>query len=220
VGLKNKLASVAGVFEAAGIRVGRSILVADVGFIVYATASQLEALGAVEGVQAIVPNTVYKRQSGAGTGRLSQQSAWTGAGQTIAIIDDGIDYTHKDFGGMGDFLTNDPDVIEGDSFPTSRVVGGADFVGKDYNLGSLATRVRSPDLDPLPDNLSMSHGTLVAGIAAGKGFGDIGPGIAPDANLLALKVNSPADVSSFAILLAIDQRCCGCGKPEPGHPLW
>ncbi|WP_054754170.1 protease inhibitor I9 family protein [Piscibacillus salipiscarius] len=55
----------------------------------------------------------------------------TGEGISVAIIDTGIDYTHASFGGEGTteaYQSNDPDVVEEDTFPTAKVVGGWDLL--------------------------------------------------------------------------------------------
>ncbi|MGM5480634.1 MAG: S8 family peptidase, partial [Nanobdellota archaeon] len=57
-----------------------------------------------------------------------------GEGQTVCVLDTGIDYTHEDFGGY-------------ESFPNSKVIGGYDVVNEDD--------------DPFDDN---GHGTHVSGI--------------------------------------------------------
>jgi len=214
--LKKKLAEITAVFDSANIKMGSSVLMADLGFTVYATPEQIIALGDVTGVLEtgvleIVPNTlfsarVYKTVCGVSSdpGRYTLSSEWTGLGQTIAIIDSGIDYTHEDFGGAGDFLNNDPNIVESGSFPTARVVGGYDFVGPDYDPFSQdpEKRIPRPDLDPLPISGVFDHGTSAAGAAAGNGYvgeklfspeeGDIpvGSGVAPEAGLFALKVVS------------------------------
>ena len=129
----------------------------------------------------------------------------TGKGVRIGIIDSGIDYTHAMFGGSGnvvDYIKNNPARIESGTFPTKKVVGGYDFAGDAYD----GTQTPRPDRDPL-DCAQNSHGTHVAGIAAGVGvltngipyiggYRDvlsmnrflIGPGVAPEAKLYALKV--------------------------------
>ena len=149
----------------------------------------------------------------------------TGEGVKVGVIDTGIDYTHADFGGSGDpadYDGNDRDVIEPGTFPTAKVVGGYDFVGDDYDAsedpGSPAT-IPNPDPDPLDCE---GHGTHVAGTAAGQGttpdgetftgpygpeaydggFG-IGPGVAPEASLYALKVFGCAG-STDATTQAVD----------------
>lgn len=135
---------------------------------------------------------------------LGLPAALTGTGLKVGIIDTGIDYQHPAFGGTGllaDYQANDRLVAPDAFFPTVRVVGGYDFAGDSYNgtAGTIA-----PDPDPMDCN---GHGTHVAGTAAGGGvnadgtpyagpFGPgtnfaslkIGPGVAPQADLYALRV--------------------------------
>jgi subtilisin family serine protease len=154
----------------------------------------------------------------------------TGQGITIAIIDTGIDYLHTMFGGPGTgYLLNDTTVI-GDvpNFPGAKVVGGYDFAGDDYNatLGSSSYQpFPDPDPDPM-DCYGFGHGTHVAGTAAGYGVRmngttfpgpydttipldtmRIGPGMAPQAAIYALKVFCCAGSSNVvdeAIEWAVD----------------
>ncbi len=86
---------------------------------------------------------------------------FTGKDVTIAIIDDGIDAAHPAFGG-------DP------AWPNAKIIAGHDFADN--------------DTDPRNDCAQQSHGTAVAGVAAGNGAGVLGT--APDANLVFLKVQS------------------------------
>ena len=68
-----------------------------------------------------------------------QKYSIDGQGISVGIIDTGIDYTHKMFGGEGTievYDANDPKIISED-FPTVKVVGGYDFVGAQFNSGSL-----------------------------------------------------------------------------------
>ncbi|MDQ7029608.1 MAG: S8 family serine peptidase [Ardenticatenia bacterium] len=137
----------------------------------------------------------------------------TGENISIGIIDTGIDYTHAMFGGSGvitDYQDNIPDIITStpglsETFPTAKVVGGYDFAGDNYDAGGRSGSVTpNPDPDPLDCN---GHGTHVAGTAAGFGVLNngatytgpytasldmsqflIGPGVAPEADLYALKV--------------------------------
>ena len=176
--------------------------------------SKLAALTALPGVIAIHGVPTYKHENVRSVRFIGAHSVWgtygdTGQGQTIAVIDTGIDYTHANFGGAGTeaaYDANDPTVIEGGSFPTAKVVAGWDFVGDDYDPGSdvEADTIPNPDPDPLDCN---GHGSHVAGTAAGFGvkadhttytgayntttystsFG-IGPGVAPKAKLVSLKV--------------------------------
>lgn len=147
----------------------------------------------------------------------------TGSGIRIGIIDSGIDYLHADFGGpgrAGDFATNNPTRIEPNTFPTAKVVGGWDFVGDRYNAADLFNSIPEPDPDPL-DPAANGHGTHVAGIAAGFGVlkdgtpyrgryegldpsdFSLGPGVAPEALLYALKVFGASGFTD-AVLDALD----------------
>jgi subtilisin family serine protease len=102
----------------------------------------------------------------------------TGLNITIAIIDTGIDYTHKDLGNCSK--------SEFTSRTCEKVVGGYDF----YNF----------DNDPIDDH---GHGTHVAGIAAGDGEIE---GVAPDANLLAYKVLGSDGIGvSSSVISGIEQ---------------
>lgn len=86
-----------------------------------------------------------------------------GQGQTIAVIDTGIAYDHVSLGGgFG---------------PGYRVVGGWDFAEN--------------DADPYDDAPAGYHGSHVAGLASGNGTladGSVFAGVAPEADLVALRV--------------------------------
>ncbi len=155
---------------------------------------------------------------------------------SIGIIDTGIDYIHTNFGGPGDYTGQDFTTLgeTGNLFPTAKVVGGWDFVGDAYNAaGSGSQLVPVPDPDPMDCN---GHGSHVAGTAAGlgvlpdgstyvEGGSDtyanlvglsandyiakfrIGPGVAPKADLYALRVfgcEGSTAVTDLAIEWAMD----------------
>ena len=172
--------------------------------------ARLERLPGVRALHAVVTHQLENRTS---VPFISAPSVWrtygkTGAGQIIAVIDSGIDYTHANFGGAGTaaaYSSDDPTIIEPGSFPTSKVIGGWDFVGEAYNPGTGGPgEIPVPDPDPLD---CIGHGSHVAGTAAGFGVKsdhttypgpydgntyrtafEIGPGVAPRARLIALKV--------------------------------
>lgn len=137
-----------------------------------------------------------------------------GQGVTVAVVDTGVDYTHADFGGPGTveaYDDNDPTVIEPNSFPTTKVIGGFDFVGANYSVidDDPSNDLPDPDPDPLDDGTVGDHGTHVAGICCGIGVpGAIGKGVAPKAKILAVKVwddgNSTADVLVAGYEFAMD----------------
>lgn len=93
-----------------------------------------------------------------GISGVREQFGFTGAGQTVAVIDSGIAWDHIDLGaGFGS---------------GSRIVGGWDFAENDAN--------------PYDDGPSGFHGTHVAGIVGGSN--ERYSGVAPEADLVALRV--------------------------------
>lgn len=126
-----------------------------------------------------------------------------GAGVRVAVLDSGIDYTHKNLGGPGTLAAYaaayaDPNAIEPGTFPTAKVVGGFDFVGETWPSGPLA-----PDPDPIDAG---GHGTHVADIIAGASLDGTHKGVAPGATLYAFKVCSAiaTSCSGAAILQALE----------------
>jgi subtilisin family serine protease len=134
-----------------------------------------------------------------------------GQGMRVAIVDTGIDYTHASFGGEGTtaaYDANDPTFIEDGSFPTSKVIGGYDFVGENYDVldDDTSNDVPRADFDPLDQDGHGTHtGSTVAGIRVP---GEVGRGVAPAAKLYAYKVwdegNSTDDVLVAAYERAMD----------------
>jgi subtilisin family serine protease len=153
----------------------------------------------------------------------------------VGIIDTGIDYTHANFAGPGtaaaytaahanETLAADP-ALFGPNAP--KIKGGTDLVGDNYDasadpLVNPERLVPHPDANPLDCN---GHGSHVAGTVAGfgvtgagatyKGVYDtttdfasmtIGPGVAPKADLYAIRVfgcTGSTDVTVDAIDWAV-----------------
>ncbi len=90
----------------------------------------------------------------AGTG-LPQ--AYTGNGVIVGVIDDGFDYTHPNFRNLSNQQTRISRVWEQNGPTTSPVPYGTEYVGSP----AILNRMR--------DKINESHGTHVAGIAAGSG---------------------------------------------------
>jgi subtilisin family serine protease len=174
--------------------------------------AQLERLRRLDGVVDVRPVAQFHPLTSTSVPFIGTTKVWnrgklsaTGKGVRIGIIDSGIDYNHAMFGGSGDvvdYTKNNPARIESGTFPTEKVVGGYDFAGDEYD----GTQTPRPDSDPL-DCEDNGHGSHVAGIAGGMGvltngvsysggYGEelnmdkflIGPGVAPEAKLYALKV--------------------------------
>jgi minor extracellular serine protease Vpr len=194
-------------------------------------ARNLAKLAAVKGVRKIQVSRTFSRDNGAsdkytGVDQEWQDLGFTGKGVTIGVIDDGLDYTHADFGGPGTpeaFEQNNPVVIEPGSFPTAKVTGGTDFVGDDYDAdGQGPATIPAPDPDPIGCG---EHGTHVSGTAAGQGVlsdgttytgpydgttlsksFNVAPGSAPEANIKIYKVfGCEGTVTDDIIVAAIDR---------------
>ncbi len=185
------------------------------GFRIRVKARQLDKIASLANVQALLTVRRYTRDNVNTVPYIGADTTWgqtgkTGKGVTIAIIDTGINYYHVDFAGKGQaaWKADDTKVREPGTFPTSKVVGGWDFVGDTYDAD--VQPVPHPDPDPLDCKAKAAdqHGTHVAGTAAGTGVTDagktykgaydshtlsntdfrIGPGVAPQAKLLAYRV--------------------------------
>lgn len=128
----------------------------------------------------------------------------TGRGVSVGVIDTGIDYTHSMLGGEGTkeaYKAIDPSQPNA-AFPNTKVVGGIDLVGTVYDSGSgdFKKRIPLPDLNPLDEG---GHGTHVAGTVAGIGDGvETYSGVAPDADLYAIKVFGADGSTGDAVVIA------------------
>jgi len=214
-----------------GIKVDASLLVLVHALRVKGTEAAVSALTNLSWVARILPVTLYVPHTSTSVPFVGAPRVWeknnsgfTGKKIRIGIIDSGIDYYHANFGGTGsvtDYDFDDHSVVEEGTFPTTKVVNGTDFVGDDYDADDPFNNEAVPDDDPL-DCREFSHGSHVAGIAAGMGvtvnestfFGPydstlsaadflIGPGMAPEASLVALKVFGCSG-STAAVIDALD----------------
>jgi len=182
------------------------------GFRVKVSPSEIAHLRALPGVRSVGRVELHKLDNIDSVPWIGAPEVWAalgkGEGVKIGVIDTGIDYTHANFGGSGnpaDYAGNNKNIVEPGTFPTAKVKGGHDFAGATYNANNPAS-VPAPDDDPLDGN---GHGSHVAGTAAGLGVpGTIGAGVAPGADLYALKVFGDAggstDLTSLAIEWAMD----------------
>lgn len=198
-----------GATELSALRVGAN------GLRVRVPVSELSGLGALPGVKSVGRVELHTPDNIDSVPWIGSPDVWSSLGLqgenvTIGIIDTGIDYLHANFGGAGnpaDYAANNRNVVEPGTFPTAKVAGGFDFAGPTYSASAgAADPTPDPDADPLDGN---GHGSHVAGSAAGFGVtGTIGPGVAPQATLYALKVFSDGGgstgLTSDAIEWAMD----------------
>lgn len=194
-----------------------SLRVGANGFRVEARLGDVPELYAIDGVISVAATTEFRPANETSVPWVGAEElaamGFTGEGISIGIIDTGIDYLHANFGGSGsaaEYAANDTTTLADGGFPNAKVVGGYDFVGTLYNASCgdpgqpappACTAVPMPDEDPLDVN---GHGSHVGGTAAGLGAGNIGAGVAPDADLYALKVFGDVDGSTLETSSAIE----------------
>ena len=169
---------------------------------------EIRRLPGVKGVHPLIPKRMSNHTS---VPFIGAPQVWnptglgvTGTGIKVGVIDSGVDYLHKDFGGSGSYRSDD-NYVDPNWPKNAKVVGGYDFVGDNYDAeGTAAAATPHPDPDPQDCN---GHGTHVAGTLAGYGetmdnqtfsgpYGPstplgalkIGPGVAPGAQIYSLRV--------------------------------
>lgn len=150
--------------------------------------NSVSALRLTPGVVGVFANHAYERTDTLISADLGADKAWgpvggpglTGKDVVVAVIDDGLDYTHTHFGGPGDFsIVTDDTIIEAGLagiFPATypivnigdpKIVGGWDFVGNAYTGDNAPV----PDPNPLtcafPD--FVAHGTGASSFIGGWG---------------------------------------------------
>jgi subtilisin family serine protease len=179
--------------------------------VIAADASKLPQIAKLPGVSALLPLVMHEKSLVSSVpyvgAKSLQDMGLTGRGVKIAVLDSGIDYTHRHLGGSGsaaDFAAASAaaaGVAPGGLFPSAKVIGGYDFVGETWPNGPIA-----PDPNPIDAGVGSGHGTHVADIAAGASLDGAHKGVAPGASLYAVKVCSSVSTScsGLAILQGLE----------------
>lgn len=171
--------------------------------VVSVPATQLAKIARLSGVSGVLPVPDSKRSLEETVpyvgGKALQDLGVTGAGVKIAVLDSGVDYTHRNLGGAGTAAAyaaaaTNPTVVTPGVFPTAKVIGGYDFVGENWPNSALA-----PDPNPIDAGTGAGHGTHVADIAAGASTDGQHKGMAPGAKVYAVKVCSSVSTSCSGI---------------------
>lgn len=205
--IRDAQGSLAGSLESLGGKVLARVQNAHNAIAVSIDAAQLERVAALSGVAKVRPVLDYQLDLSATVPYVGatavQTRGFDGTGVTVAVLDSGIDYTHRNLGGEGTAPAyaaaygaspSDPKNTTLDGlFPTAKVIGGYDFVGESWP--------NSPEVgDPDPIDFE-GHGTHVADIIAGSSLDGAHKGVAPGAKLVAVKVCSAVATSCSGIAL-------------------
>jgi len=162
-------------------------------------AAHVESVLDSPAVVAVEEDRWMKRSLASSTAVIGAPTVWNagfdGAGQTVVILDDGIDADHPFFGNR---------VVDEACFSTTGDLFDATSLcpnGTIEQIGSGAANAKIPACD---GGDLCDHGTHVAGIAAGSGSNF--SGVARGANIIAIQVFTRFDDNVF---------CSSAGEPTP-----
>jgi subtilisin family serine protease len=230
--LRNQQDAIVPAIEGMGGKVLAKFQHAINGIKVQGTSDQIKSFAGLPGVVQVKEVRTYTLNNQHSVPFIGAPSAWQtppglhGEHVRVAVIDTGVDYTHANFGGPGTVAAftkatanstkpADP-ALFGPNAP--KVKGGIDLVGDAYDA-TVPGSVPVPDPNPLDCN---GHGSHTSGTAAGFGVTSagatfkgpydaatpnqsfaIGPGVAPLADLYAVRVFGCAG-STNVVVDAID----------------
>jgi subtilisin family serine protease len=225
-----------GALRRAGISHGSGTAAFKVARLTRDQIAQAAALGEVQALRAAsaaeADNDVVAGLTGArllNNGRLAGTN-YTGAGVLACIIDSGLDWSHRDFRGLGTDQTQSRVLYLWDQTLTAESgeqapSGRRSFPSGTFNYGVEYSRADIEDeIDGLPAGAVRSqdtdgHGTHVAGTLAGNGGAHSSgkyKGMAPDADLIVVKAGN----ESFPTSNIIDgMNYCGDIAAAQGKPL-
>jgi uncharacterized repeat protein (TIGR01451 family) len=152
----------------------------------------LETLAALPSVVAIEEDIPVPPSLSSSIPVIGADAAWsagyTGAGQTVAILDTGVDTSHAAFTTGGNRIVSEGCYSTTNaSYSATTVCPGGVEEATGVGTGVDCTAVVGPANSKAQSDCS--HGTHVASIAAGDDGGSI-VGVAPDANIIALQIFS------------------------------
>lgn len=171
----------------------------------------LESLFEVEGIVSVeIAEKVHSTMDNARTLTNVNQvhsgtglpQAYTGNGVIVGVIDSGFDYTHPTFRNLNNQETRISRVWEQNATTISPAPYGAEYVGSP----AILNRMR--------DKINDSHGTHVAGIAAGNGgaSNSIYKGVAYDSEIVLVSTNM-TDLGILNGINYIFQQATSQNKP-------